>query len=271
MKNVVLYASIETVRALATPQRLRAFFNVLESFPAPLIPQRYGLDEPVRETYHPKEALERLSCLCRDRLGGSASFHYKGALRGTLIFSGLRGKTVVANRIVLRLDYGRVVNSLTSAQVSSALLEFVKVSDAVYACATVSGGDPFVIHADAAKNRGEINGIQIPSWMPGGIPYLCGINWINIFGPEYVEFFGRDVLSRQPAYRAEFLEGGRWFWLQPTERAEEMWTPDGRALSERIQRDLGKPNAFCDFSLDPTGMFKKYDIPNFDYREIRGV
>ena len=271
MKNVVLNVSVETLRALGAQEKVVAFLDLLKTLPTALVPDKLGFCEPEREPFVIETALERLKPLYTQEFGDAVSFRYKKPLRGWLrLQAGKgRGNTILFNGIALCLDYCTVVTNLSLAQLCNVIAEFLKLADAAYACATVSGGNPFIGHYDAKKNLGEINGIEIPSWMPSGIKYLPGIAWLNAFGQEYIEFFGKEALSNLDGYRTEFIEGERWFWLQPTEPPEDMWTAEGRALSERIKQQLGRPNAFYDLSLGGMAQFKKYETPVFDYSEIR--
>jgi hypothetical protein len=192
-------------------------------------------------------------------------FAFKPPLDGLMHFNAARGQRVPSNGLKVQMNYAELVTRLDDIQA------FIKLMfgslGAAYACATLSGGSPHVVHVDdPKKNWGEINGIEVPPWNPTGLQSLPGICWINVFGPEYVRFIGEDVLASLPAQALSDRSG---FWLQPTERPEDMLTHSGRALAADIKNRIGKPLAFYGHDPSTPSFRATYDAPPFDFSEIR--
>lgn len=264
MKNVCLNIVVQTPRSLATRKRVGAFCDTLRAINPDLVPYKFGQAEPPRSIFDLGKAEEQIADLHRLN-GDSMIFAFKPPLDGLMHFNASRGQRMLSNGLKVRINYAGLVSGLDDIQT------FIKLMfgslGAAYACATLSGGSPHVVHVDdPKKNWGEIDGIEVPPWNPSGLQSLPGICWINVFGPEYVRFIGEDVLA---SLSAQALSDGSGFWLQPTERPEDMLTYSGRALAADIKNRIGKPKAF--YGHDPrTPSFRAtYDAPPFDFSEIR--
>ncbi len=264
MKNIYLNIVVQTPKSLATRESVRAFCDALKVVNRDFVPYMFGAAEPVRSFFDLGKADEQLADL-HGLGGGSMVFRFKPPIDGLMHFNAMRGPRVPSNGLKLQIDYGTVASRLDDIQ------QFIKLMfrslEAAYACATLSGGSPHIVHVDdPKKNWGEINGIEVPPWNPTGLQSLPGICWINVFGPEYVRFFGEDVFASLPA---QALSDGCGFWLQPTERPEEMLTDSGRALVANIKSRIGKPLAFYGHDPSTPSFRATYDAPRFDFSEIR--
>ena len=101
-------------------------------------------------------------------------------------------------------------------------------------------------------------------------PWLSDIFWLNVWGPHYQAFFGRDRLMQTQAFSTWEDSGGR-IWMQLCERPEEAHTEEGVRRKERIKEQLGVPNAFIspDLQPDPFGQSTEgFSSPNFDRSEL---
>jgi hypothetical protein len=79
------------------------------------------------------------------------------------------------------------------------------------------------------------------------------------------------VLQSLPGYRTEFIEDGRWFWLQATEQPEDMLADAGKALANDIKARLGHPRAFYGHDPKTPAFMATYETPAFDFSEIRAI
>jgi hypothetical protein len=264
MKNVCLNIVVQTPRSLSTRERVGAFCDTLRAIDPYFVPHKFGPAEPLRSIFNLGKAEEQIADLHRLN-GGSMIFAFKPPLDGLMHFNAARGQRVPSNGLKVQMNYAELVTRLDDIQA------FIKLMfgslGAAYACATLSGGSPHVVHVDdPKKNWGEINGIEVPPWNPTGLQSLPGICWINVFGPEYVRFIGEDVLASLPAQALSDRSG---FWLQPTERPEDMLTHSGRALAADIKNRIGKPLAFYGHDPSTPSFRATYDAPPFDFSEIR--
>lgn len=267
MKNVCLNIAVQTPRSLASPERVKEFCDALRSVDPAFVPRKYGLSEPLKSIFDLHVAEAQLTDL--HKLNGSSMiFKFGSPLDGMMYLNTSRGPRVHSNGLKVQLNYASMESRLQDVNAFIALM--FESLGAAYACATLSGGSPYIVHIDdPKKNWGEINGREVAPWNPSGLQSLPGICWINVFGPEYVHFIGEGVLASLPAYQARTVDNGRGFWLQPTERPEEMLTEEGRELAAEIKRLIGRPRAF--YAHDPrTPSFRAvYDVPPFDFSEIR--
>lgn len=264
MKNVYLHIAVQTPRSLATRERVGAFCDVLRAINLDFVPYKFGTVEPIESIFDLSKAEEQIADLHRMN-GGSMIFAFKPSLDGLMHFNTARGQRVPSNGLKVQMNYATLVSRLDDIKT------FIKLMfnslEAAYACATLSGGSPNVVHMDdPKKNWGEIMGMEVPPWNPTGLQSLPGICWINVFGPEYVRFIGEDVLASLPA---QALHDGSGIWLQPTERPEEMLTHSGRALAAEIKNRIGKPLAFYGYDPSTPSFRATYDAPPFDFSEIR--
>ncbi len=269
MKNVLLTMTVQTTKSLARKAKIEEFQSVLRELPGFFVPDKFGFSEPIRNAFILSEAPQQLAPLYGPD-GESVDLRFTGAVKGGMHLNTIKGPFAWYNGLRIRFDYAKGFHYLSADVVTHALLAFVRFCDAEYACATLSGGHLHRVYTDdPRKNWGEMEGIPVPAWDPMGIEHVPGINWINVFGAKYISFFGRDVLAGLRAWRAEFMENGRWFWLQISEHPKEMLLPPAKTLAEQIQRQLGHPNAFYGFDPSIPSAMAKYATPDFDFSEIR--
>ena len=263
MKNVCLNIVVQTPRSLATGQRVGAFCDALRSIDPDFIPHKYGAAEPIKSIFDLGRAEEQIADL-HSLNGGSMSFSFKPPIDGLMHFNTARGQRVPSNGLKVQIDYATIVSRLDD--IKAFIKRMFGALEAAYACATLSGGNPHVVHVDdPKKNCGEINGAEVPPWNPSGLQSLPGICWINVFGAEYVRFIGEDVLA---SLSAQALPDGG-FWLQPAERPEDMLTASGRAVAAELKARIGKPKAFYGHDPSTPSFRATYDTPPFDFSEIR--
>lgn len=267
MKNIHLFIAVQTPRSLATDERVRAFCEALRTTAPAFVPNKFGVAEPLKQTFDHETAMMKLADLYSPK-GGSMFFTFKSPLDGQMQLNTSRGPRVPSNGVKIQLDYVSIATRLD--EVITLVHSMIEATGAAYACATLSGGSPHAVHVDdPRKNWGEFGEIEVPPWNPSGLQSLPGICWINVFGPEYVSYLGKELLASLPAYRADFLSNDRGFWLQPTERPEDILTKSGRALADIIKTKIGRPKAF--YGHDPqTSSFRAvYETPLFDFSELR--
>ena len=95
---------------------------------------------------------------------------------------------------------------------------------------------------------------------------LPDLYWMTIYGPPYIELFGRDQLLAAPVYRVTELRTGH-IMVQLTEDINDMIVNPGHFafVRSRFKEHVGQ-DAF--FSVDHTG---RYRVPTFNRRQAPGV
>jgi len=70
--------------------------------------------------------------------------------------------------------------------------------------------------------------------------WLPDILWCTVFGPEYINLFGKERLLSAPAYQAELLNDEAFF-LQLTPDLNDLWTNFDTVMNlrEKVKRHLG--------------------------------
>lgn len=95
---------------------------------------------------------------------------------------------------------------------------------------------------------------------------LPDVYWLTVYGPPYIEIFGRDQLLAAPVYRVTELRTGH-IMVQLTEDINDMIVdPEHFAFVRRRFKDHVGQDAF--FSVDHTG---PYRTPTFIRRQALGV
>lgn len=266
MKNVLLYFAIETPKSLASPTKIRALGEALQELDQELIPDRYGYTDHKWKRFDPAAAEEQLRHVHADHT--SVVLRFRSPLTGYISLSASRGPRVPYNGAHIFIDYSTLGHRLPAA--IALVNTLVRVFDAAYACGTLTGGNSRTFYLDdPKKNWGEIDGVPLAPSRPTGLSSLPGICWLNVFGHEYIEFFGRAHLQSTPAYKAEFINGEDRFWLQTTEHPEKAITSEGMASAEQIKQHLGHPKAFYGHDPNTPCYSATYETPLFDFTEIR--
>ncbi len=264
MKNLVLTLVVQSSRPLGSRIDVGAVVSRITDIQG-FTPKKFGFSEPLKLDWD-SEWLDKLAPLYRQG-GDIASFRFGGQVSGLMTINAKRGNTVQLNEIKCSLEYSRVHDHL--AEIEDLLRDLVLLMKADFAAITLGGGSPFSVDvANPENNVGEIGGHKVPQANPTGIRFLNGVWWINVFGPSYVDFFGRETLNELAGYRNEFIPPG-CFWLQPTRSPEEMWSPSGREAAEGLKSGLCRPKAFYGYQKGKPAFMLAYETPSFDLTELQ--
>lgn len=263
MTNLILDLTVQCVRSLAKRESVEAIFLALSK--AGLIPTTYGFTEPLKKKFDSSD-LSGISALW----GGDGAFcYFRLGKTGSIHLNTKKGRNIWSNGLKLQLDFLNARDRLPVLQ--NLLQELFEICGGDYAAITLSGGNPFSLDLnDPSKNIGEYDGVTIPSASPTGITSLNGIWWINVLGPAYVEFFGREVLTQIKGEEARFLGDGS-FWLQVTREPQEMWSAGGKENILHTKEVLNRPRAFYGYDPSKPGIMLQYEAPQFDLHELRPI
>lgn len=269
MRNVNLYIAVQTHRTLSSRACVKNICRAIRKLPSDLVPYQYGASEDARQLFEIDMAEEQLAELYQAK-GGCLNLWLRHPFVGQMQFTTLCGPRVPYNGVKVLLDYTSVRHCL--GEIEEFILCMVEACEAAYACATLSGGNPRAVYVDdPRKNIGDFDGIEVPFWNPSGLHCVPGICWINVFGPEYVEFFEEETLASLSVYRSFFLPNMRGFWLQPSERPEGLLGQSGRVLIDEIKSRLGRPRAFYGYDKSTPSFQTVYDSPAFDFSTIQTI
>ncbi|MBB5352935.1 hypothetical protein HNR46_003184 [Haloferula luteola] len=266
MKNLVLTLVAQSSRPLGSRAAIEAVVSRIAAVQG-LTPKKFGFSEPLKLVWN-SEWLDKLAPLYRQG-GDIAFFRFSGAVSGSMTINTKSGSTAQLNEIKCSFEYSSVHDRL--AEMEDLLRDLVVLTKADFAAITLGGGNPFSVDvANPENNVGEIGGHKVPQANPTGIRFLNSVWWINVFGPSYVDFFGRTALEGLSGYRSEFIAPG-YFWLQPTAGPEEMWAFSGREAVERIKSELGRPKAFYGYEKGKPAFMLAYETPSFDLTELQTI
>jgi hypothetical protein len=272
IKNTQLKMVVQTVRRLGKREIVGGFLDYLLTTSPSFRPVKFGFYEPIRTLIDWGTILESVKSLF-SATGERALFLSKSPIPGYFEICTQRSPRAWFNGITCNWDYAKAAPHLTEA--ISLLEGSIQLFDADYAGMGVGGGNwAFMNTQDPEANVGSINGIRVTPISISGIRSLHGICWINVFGFKYIEFFSADVLESLPCFRREFLNGGKYFRFQVTERPEDMFTAEGQALVLEIKKQLGYPHAFQDCPKNKSDKILLpwqllFDTPDFDFSEIQ--
>ena len=245
--------------AITDKCELEDLFNILSGFEE-FRPAKYDTNEPIRKRFD-KAKIADIS----KRLMGENSFLWKSANKytwGAIDLREGRGKQSAALSVYTDIEKHDDPNGLT------ALLEKVVTR---FGC--TYGYIHYLAKEDALKwiDTGTVMGGG-PSTHPllgvSRIALRCclpDLYWCNIFGPEYVDLFGRDRIITSPAPSVKELKQGI-FSIQLSESALDFQTnyPEMNAIRERIKEHLGF-DCFFNYLTKSQG---SYRIPNLGWTEI---
>ncbi|MGN6609699.1 MAG: hypothetical protein ACTHMS_22145 [Jatrophihabitans sp.] len=98
--------------------------------------------------------------------------------------------------------------------------------------------------------------------------YLPTLWWAQVFGPPWVELFGRDVLAATPAHRVEEVAPGHWL-VQLTEHLADVVDDHERFAAVRAKaiEHLGA-DAFFDPAVGSRGTYRAASIPTLRERGL---
>lgn len=275
-KNVSIMIGVITPKSLVSRERITALFSVWNDLPEEFTPSHYGFHEPINKPFSMESAEEVLPGALNLGHGNITMFKRNAPISSLAYLSARRGWNSKSNYFSIRLDYQHLAGR--HDVIRSYVRMLFEALDGAYAFATLAGSKPF-----RDGEAGEVEGVLIPPVNFGdGLKYLTGIHWINIFGREYVDFFGKDVLS---SLGATPLDDGKSYWLQPTDNPREMFTESGIAYSQELKRRTLRPRAFWDreferryddeklrlelaHKLSAAPLYTDYETPVFDFSEI---
>lgn len=264
MKKVLLKFTIQTTIPFGERETLGRILDRILLVPE-LTPLKFGFSEPLKLNWSPNY-MKDLEPLYRTR-GETCFFRLRKPMRGFFSVNTSRHPRSNYNEIELVIDYDGARTKLE--ELETLLKDLAVIVHADFAAATLAGGDPFRTDVqNPEENIGELGGVRIHPADPTGIRFLNRIWWINIFGRNYLDFFGEQAIEKIPAYRAEYIQSGL-FWLQPSKSPLEMWTPQGIALAESIKHSLGRPKAFYGHDPVKPGIMLNYETPAFDFTHLR--
>lgn len=267
MNNLLIHLVAQTTRSMASLKAITQFLATIEEIAPILSPDRFGFHEPIREKLNQAILHEQLKSVYAAH-SEDVTFKCAQSRAGMITYYASKSHRTWRHGFSGIWDYSKVAQYLKEFEQFIRILPQMIASS--YIGASIGGGNTeWVSLDDPNKNLGSIGSVLIPPQRISGMECLTGIFWINIFGPEYIEFFGKSLLANLPGYKCEFLHGGQWFWLQPTEKPEEMFTPHGVALVRQIRELLGRPKAFCDYDTSKPPFMTNFDRPNFNFSAIR--
>jgi hypothetical protein len=267
MNNLLIHLVAHTTRSMASIEAVTRFLETLEEVAPILSPDRFGFFEPIRERLDKKMLHEQLKPIYATH-SEDVIFKCSKGRAGMITYYAAKSYRTWRHGFSGEWNYSKVLPHLESFEKFVGILP--ELTESAYIGAGIGGGNTeWVSLDDPRKNLGSVGGLAIPPQRISGIECLTGVFWINVFGPEYIEFFGKPILEKLPGYKREFLHDGRWFWLQPTEKPEEMFTADGVALVRQIRELLGQPKAFCDYDTSRPPFMTRFDRPDFDFSAIR--
>ena len=267
MKNLLIHLVAHTTRSMASLDAVTKFLAILEETAPILSPDRFGFYEPIRQKLNREILHDQLKPIY-NTISEDVTFKCPESRAGIIAYYASKSTRTWRHGFSGKWDYSQVAPHLKEFEQLARILPQMITSS--YIGAGIGGGNTeWVSLEDPNKNLGSIGSVPIPPQRISGIECLTGIFWINVFGPEYIKFFGKSLLASLPGYKCEFLHDDRWFWLQPTENPEEMFMPDGFALVRQIRVLLGQPKAFCDYDTSKPPFMTKFDKPDFDFSAIR--
>jgi hypothetical protein len=276
IKNVSLEIGVITPRSLVSRERITALFSVWRNLPEEFTPSHYGFHEPIKTPFSLEDAEEVLPGALNLGHGNITMFKRNTRISSLAFLSARRGWNSRCNSFMVRLDYQHLAGRLDV--IRSYVRMLFEALDGAYAFATLAGSKPF-----RDDEAGEVGGVLIPPVNFGdGLKYLTAIHWINVFGREYVDFFGKDVLGSLGAVPSN---DGKSYWLQPADDPRDMFTESGIAYSQELKRRTLKPRAFWDREFERryddeklrlelanklfvTPLYTDYETPVFDFSEI---
>jgi len=240
-----VFLELRTGSSLYSLEDGQTLMGLLEELMPEWLPGRWGHDEPLRRTYSP-EVLEE---------AWSDELMWKGAKA--------RANGMIFRPLGLRA-YGAIRLDADSAEVdvsrAVSLLERLGLAfDGVYGFLhRVTRAD---LKGAAPDSVGFFNGepllsapeIKLRRWLPD-------LYWGNVFGPPYVELFGRERIESAPAHIVKQV-GPDLYYLQLSEQLEDMRDKRDEVAAVRaaVKQHLGA-NAFWDPAL---GEEHVYDVPAF--------
>jgi hypothetical protein len=267
MKNLLIHLEAQTTHSMASLEAVTDLLAAIEEIAPNLSPDKFGFYEPVREKLIKTMLPEQLRPVYADH-SENVMFKCPKSKPGMITYYASKSYKTWRHGFSGEWDYSKVASHLMAFE--NLIRALPQLMGSSYIGAGIGGGNTeWVSLDDPTKNLGTLGALSIPPQRISGVECLTGIFWINVFGSEYVEFFGKDVLANLPGYKCIFLGDGQWFWLQPTEKPEEMFLPHGIALVQRIRQLLGKPKAFCDFDTSKPPWMTQFDRPAFDFTAIR--
>ena len=253
--------TVMIVEALDTPERARQLLDFLLEDPT-ISPQKYDLYEPIRRLVNVETMDDMVSCVAR----GLIFKRSKPSLSGSVFPS---RPTEEDQHAWISMD------ASTIAVVARPWQELAR---------RVAGGftvDYAYIH--------QLTVEEIPFSVLGGVTYIQGIDsldcvltvsprnlqrflpdiyWANLFGPPYVEHFGRSRLLATPADTVEEWPNG-CIYVRLSEDPLDFENNYARmqAIRDRIKEHLGM-ESFFDLGR---GLNGRYSVPNFRLWQRRGL
>lgn len=248
-----LWLGVLTPKALTSREEARLVLDLLCGIYPILTPERYGNTEPLRMVFDPSNPEEFL-----DAISWSVFWKRKRPRVGGGIFPA-DGRVKEHGWITISIDAARVdVEELVRfVQVASSSLnaDFAHLH-MVTAGDVPIGGTTETVARGPGKNAHYYLGVTTHHLRK----YLPDLYWATVFGPAYIEHFGRDRILSAPAPIVRELDGGL-IYLQLSESPFDLETDFAEvdAVRQNIKRHLDN-NSFFDLHLPADHV---YNVPTF--------
>jgi hypothetical protein len=234
---------------LSDEQRWADVFAAIDELVPVLAPKRWDADEPLRKKWEgersAREAGHMGGLLAVPKAGGNLTMDRKNAPVGC--------------HTSLRID-APAPDDLEQAALVDLLRRLAVAMDANYGYLHLLPPPPWksgrVRYADHYEGH---TSLLIPEWILE--LYLPNIYWGNVFGVDYVGFFGRDRLLSAPAAVVDLFDDDR-FYFQATERLADCLDDNERYVvaSRAVMDHLGR-----DAFVDPAHYQRPGRTPDFSY------
>jgi hypothetical protein len=214
-KNSEIGIVFHGFKKLGGEKNTEEFFMILKKLGEKFLPSKISIDEPIKTLYSIETAKKLWIESEKDGLGGGVIF---------------KGKTV--NQLYGSVDWRNDSANSISLHISTKLLSPDSVEKVIKMAKEI------FIWSNAVYGYGYHSSQRGIHYTPGISYRTCigGITWMAIFGPPYVEMFGREVLQSAPCIVDEF-SADRFMLLTSKEPRE----PDQEILDiqQKVQKHLG--------------------------------
>ncbi len=246
---------------------------LLHHFPL-YVPEKYGREEPLRKRFSVKDLRAVLDdwgyfCFAAERKNPSLWFNVWFAVEGvpdpghTSVHVRLRGEDVT---VMLAVQRFLAATSITfGADLAVAhILTGAEFAERIDSLSREPGSNPGYLlqRAEKVGTAEVLDGMTVTQFKPNivkcGLPDLC---WLTVFGPPYVDLFGRDRILSAPADEVSELSNGSLVM-----RLTDTFLDDQAGWEAfRKVRSACKQHLNCDAFFVPGSSTGRYSAPKFRF------
>jgi hypothetical protein len=248
------------------------FYNVvqlqIDTLPE-YIPTKWGYTEPLKNIFDPKD-ISILNPQNAYNIMESAYWKRTGENRA---YGGWYPRRDLEIQSKTVLNHASTVLNVYDASNQEKLIFFAKSTSTYF---PINFGFIEAI-TERYKPYGAANGIKcydilaitthiLRHWLPD-------ILWCSVFGPDYINFFGKERLLSAPAYKVELLNDEAVF-LQLTPDINDLWVNFDMVMDarEEVKRHLGyeafyRKELAYDWQKHPEKAGQVFRVPTFNFIE----